>query len=94
MSLKLNDTTFTQPVIVAVSVAMWNTWVDESYPSNVFSRSQSGEYSALVASGIISLNDCLLIVKERARMMIGDERQGVINGSSFRFRIIKNSIYL
>ena len=68
---KLNDTTFTQPVIVAVSVAMWNTWVDEKVSRPIFSAGHSlGEYSALVASGIISLNDCLLIVKERARMMI------------------------
>ena len=55
---KLNDTTFTQPVIVAVSVAMWNTWVDEKVSRPIFSAGHSlGEYSALVASGIISLND-------------------------------------
>ena len=63
---KLNDTTFTQPVIVAVSVAIWNTWVD-GVSKPIFSAGHSlGEYSALVAGKIISLNDCLLIVKKRA----------------------------
>ena len=68
---KLNDTTYTQPIIVAVSIAMWNTWINETALQPKYAAGHSlGEYSALVASGMISLDDCLNLVKERALMMI------------------------
>ncbi len=68
---KLNDTRYTQPIVVAVSIAMWNTWIikNEDQPKCAAGHSL-GEYSALVASGIISFSDCLNLVKERALMMI------------------------
>ena len=68
---KLNNTLYTQPIMVAVSYAMWCVWKERSsvLPSCAAGHSL-GEYTALVANGFISLEDCLNLVVIRAKSML------------------------
>mgnify|MGYP000007564460 CR=1 FL=1 len=67
---KLNNTIFTQPIMVSISTAMWMAWKDVFKETPVCAAGHSlGEYSALVASNLLSLKDCLFLVSERAKLM-------------------------
>lgn len=67
---KLNQTEYTQPAIVATSVALWNVYKSENNDLPKFLAGHSvGEYSALVAAEVISLEDAVKIVAERGRLM-------------------------
>ena len=67
---KLNNTFYTQPIMVAVSIAIWRVWQQKVDKLPSFSAGHSlGEYTALVSSGIISFEDCLKLVKIRAKAM-------------------------
>ena len=67
---KLNNTLYTQPIMVAVSIAIWRVWQQKVDKLPSFSAGHSlGEYTALVSSGIISFEDCLNLVKIRAKAM-------------------------
>jgi len=67
---RLNDTIFTQPIMVAVSIAMWKVWKEACKESPVCAAGHSlGEYSALVASNLLPFKECLLLVSERAKLM-------------------------
>ena len=67
---KLNNTLYTQPIMVAVSIAIWRVWRQKVDKLPSFSAGHSlGEYTALVSSGIISFEDCLKLVKIRAKAM-------------------------
>ena len=67
---KLNNTLYTQPILVATSTAMWRVWKDKCNIAPSFAAGHSlGEYSALVANGFIGFSDCLDVVQERAKLM-------------------------
>ncbi len=67
---KLNNTLYTQPIMVATSTAMWRVWEDKCNIAPSFAAGHSlGEYSALVANGFIDFLDCLDVVQERAKLM-------------------------
>ena len=67
---KLNNTLYTQPIMVATSTAMWRVWKDKCNIAPSFAAGHSlGEYSALVANGFIDFSDCLNVVEERAKLM-------------------------
>jgi len=63
-------TTNTQPVMLVAGVAAWRAWLAEggSTPSVVAGHSL-GEYSALVASGVLTLAQAAPLVRFRARAM-------------------------
>jgi [acyl-carrier-protein] S-malonyltransferase len=67
---QLNQTEFTQPALLAASVAVWRTWVARggAQPAQ-FSGHSLGEYAALVAAGALSLPDAAGLVRERGRLM-------------------------
>ena len=68
---KLNDTLYTQPVLLSVSTAIWNVWKSKiSTLPKVSAGHSLGEYSALVAAGSLSLKDGLELVSNRASLMI------------------------
>lgn len=68
---KLDDTLFTQPILLAVSNAIWNAWRSRiSKPPRVAAGHSLGEYSALVAAGSLSLKDGLELVSNRASLMV------------------------
>lgn len=67
---KLNNTIFTQPLILTVSYAIWNTLKSEQEVNILIGAGHSlGEYSALVANESMSFEDGLLLVKKRAELM-------------------------
>ena len=66
----LGLTTNTQPVMLVAGVAAFRVWVAETgaYPAVVAGHSL-GEYSALVASGVLSLKAAAPLVRYRAEAM-------------------------
>ncbi|CAN5757193.1 ACP S-malonyltransferase [soil metagenome] len=66
----LDLTTNTQPVMLAAAVACYRAWIAAggAVPSIVAGHSL-GEYSALVAAGVIAFKDALPLVRFRAQAM-------------------------
>lgn len=66
----LDLTTNTQPVMLAAGVACYRAWLAETglTPALVAGHSL-GEYSALVAAGVLTLKDALPLVRFRAQAM-------------------------
>lgn len=80
---KLRDTRITQPAIVAVSLAALAAAIEAGSVSarpGFLAGHSLGEYSALVASGALSLEDGLRLIRERARLMAeaGDRNPGTL----------------
>lgn len=67
---ELDLTTNTQPVMLAAAVATWRAWVAAggAMPALVAGHSL-GEYSALVAAGVIRFTDAVALVRFRAQAM-------------------------
>ncbi|MCK9490357.1 MAG: ACP S-malonyltransferase [Xanthomonadales bacterium] len=67
---RLNQTEFTQPVLLAAGVAVWRLWQQRggALPALLAGHSL-GEYSALVAAGALNLADAARLVRERGRLM-------------------------
>ena len=67
---QLDLTTNTQPVMLTAAIACYRAWLAETglEPSIVAGHSL-GEYSALVASGVLGLADALPLVRFRAQAM-------------------------
>ena len=91
----LDLTTHTQPVMLAASVACYRAWMAETALAPQFVAGHSlGEYSALVASGALTLAAALPLVRFRAQAMqeavpvgegamaaiLGLEAQAVVDG--------------
>ncbi len=66
----LNQTVNTQPLMLTAGVATYRLWLEKGgeYPA-VMAGHSLGEYSALVAAGVISLKDAVPLVELRARAM-------------------------
>jgi len=66
----LNRTEYTQPALLAASVAVWRLWREQggAVPARLAGHSL-GEYSALVASGVLSLHDAAHVVRIRGQAM-------------------------
>jgi [acyl-carrier-protein] S-malonyltransferase len=76
---QLNDTYNTQPAILATSVAALRALEETGAGSPAYVAGHSlGEFSALVAAGVLTLKDGLRVVRERGRLMkqAGDENPG------------------
>ncbi|MEZ5463903.1 MAG: ACP S-malonyltransferase [Lysobacteraceae bacterium] len=73
----LNRTEYTQPALLAASVAMWRLWnsVDGAKPAQLAGHSL-GEYSALVAAGALSLHDAAHLVRVRGQLMQAASPEG------------------
>jgi [acyl-carrier-protein] S-malonyltransferase len=66
----LQLTANTQPAILATSVAAFRAMQDEGFPTPAFVAGHSlGEYSALVAAGVLNLSDALRTVRKRGTYM-------------------------
>ncbi|MES2888409.1 MAG: ACP S-malonyltransferase [Pseudomonadota bacterium] len=67
---QLDLTTYTQPVMLVAGVAIYHAWLAETgvVPAVVAGHSL-GEYSALVAAGVLSLTQAVPLVRFRAQAM-------------------------
>ncbi len=67
---QLDLTTNTQPVMLTAGIACYRAWIADTglVPAAVAGHSL-GEYTALVASGVLTLADALPLVRLRARAM-------------------------
>ena len=67
---KLGDTLYTQPIIVAVSIAIWRAIQDQHKFVPIVGAGHSlGEYTAMVAAEVLTLEACLGLVSKRAELM-------------------------
>jgi [acyl-carrier-protein] S-malonyltransferase len=83
---RLGLTEFTQPAILTASVALYRAFVAEHQISPVAAAGHSlGEYSALVAAGVLSLADGAKLVSKRGAAMqkavpVGEGGMAVVLG--------------
>lgn len=67
---ELDLTTNTQPVMLTAAVATWRAWLAAGGPMPALVAGHSlGEYSALVAAGVIRFKDAVPLVRFRATAM-------------------------
>ncbi len=73
----LNQTEFTQPVLLTASIAIWRVWLEVGGVTPKYLAGHSlGEYSALVAAGSLSLGDAVKLVNLRGKLMQDAVPQG------------------
>ena len=66
----LTQTINTQPVMLTAAVAAWRLWLDKGgRKPAVLAGHSLGEYSALVAAGVVSFTDAVPLVRLRAAAM-------------------------
>lgn len=66
----LNQTVNTQPLMLTAGVAVYRLWLEMGGPLPALVAGHSlGEYSALVAAGVLQLKDAVPLVELRARAM-------------------------
>ena len=66
----LNRTEYTQPALLAAGVAAWRLWLQRGGARpRVLAGHSLGEYSALVATGALSLHDAAHLVRLRGQLM-------------------------
>ena len=74
----LNSTVNTQPLMLAAGVAVWRAWQSQNGTQPVMLAGHSlGEYTALVAAGVIEFSDALPLVRYRAQCMQEAVPEGV-----------------
>lgn len=67
---QLDQTAYTQPVLLTASVAIWRVWQELGGISpSVLAGHSLGEYSALVAANSLSFNDAVKLVHLRGQLM-------------------------
>jgi [acyl-carrier-protein] S-malonyltransferase len=67
---ELNNTENTQPLMLAAGVACLRVWQQQGGAAPAALAGHSlGEYSALVAAGVLAFSDAVKLVAERARLM-------------------------
>ena len=74
---QLNRTEYTQPALLAASIALWRVWLacGGERPARLAGHSL-GEYSALVAAGALSLGQGAHLVRLRGQLMQGATPDG------------------
>lgn len=66
----INSTAITQPIVLTASVAMWRVWCAENEMRPDFMCGHSlGEYTALVASGVLGFEEAVKLVHLRGQLM-------------------------
>jgi [acyl-carrier-protein] S-malonyltransferase len=78
---QLNDTFYTQPALLTVSIAAYEAWRTRGgLPPDLVAGHSLGEFSALVAAGALAFSDALGLVQERGRWMkwAGEQQPGAM----------------
>jgi [acyl-carrier-protein] S-malonyltransferase len=74
----LNDTTITQPAMLAADVAIWRCWESVGGPRpSVVAGHSLGEYAALVCAGVLTLESAMKLVHKRATAMASAQPAGM-----------------
>ncbi|HTJ97918.1 MAG TPA: ACP S-malonyltransferase [Rhodocyclaceae bacterium] len=74
----LSQTVNTQPLMLAAAIAAYRLWLEKGGPAPALVAGHSlGEYSALVAAGVIAFKDAIPLVEFRAKAMQGAVPAGV-----------------
>ena len=67
---KINDTEFTQPIMLCASYSVWRIWNDEGGENPIYMAGHSfGEYTSLCAADSLKFKDAVNLVKNRALCM-------------------------
>jgi len=67
---RLNETTTTQPLMLAADIAVWRAWQARNGPQpGLLAGHSLGEYAALVASGVMQFADAVRLVERRGQLM-------------------------
>ncbi|EAR09754.1 ACP S-malonyltransferase [Reinekea blandensis] len=67
---ELNRTQITQPALLTASVALYRLWQAEGgVEPMLFAGHSLGEYSALVAAGVVAFSDAVKLVETRGQLM-------------------------
>ncbi|MES2354761.1 MAG: ACP S-malonyltransferase [Pseudomonadota bacterium] len=73
----LNQTTNTQPVMLTAGYAVFRAWQNAGGKTPTFFAGHSlGEYTALVAAGVLTFKDALPLVRFRAQAMQASVKEG------------------
>lgn len=66
----LGKTEITQPAILTVSIALWRVWSAQNGAQPMYLAGHSlGEYSAMVAAGVLAFKDAVKLVHDRGIFM-------------------------
>lgn len=65
----INQTDYTQPALLTVSVALMEAIKEKGISPDVVAGLSLGEYSALVAAGVLRFEDAVLLVRKRGQYM-------------------------
>lgn len=75
---KLNSTEFTQPALLAASIAVWRLWIGKGgIMPTIMAGHSLGEYSALVCAQTIDFPHAVKLVATRGRLM----QEAVVEGA-------------
>lgn len=66
---QLNETKYTQPAILTVSVAFYRLLQNKGFQADAVAGLSLGEYTALVASGALDFKDAVKLVAKRGEFM-------------------------
>ncbi len=66
---KLNQTRYTQPAILTTSIAIYRILAEHGIEPDMVAGLSLGEYSALVAAGVLSFEDAVDLVAKRGEYM-------------------------
>ena len=70
---ELQNTVNSQPAIMTVSIAAWRAWAEfagpEATQASAVAGHSLGEYSALVAAGVLEFSDAVRLVRRRGELM-------------------------
>jgi [acyl-carrier-protein] S-malonyltransferase len=70
---ELQNTVNSQPAIMTVSIAAWRAWAEfagsEAVEAKAVAGHSLGEYTALVAAGVLDFSDAVRLVRRRGELM-------------------------